>query len=70
MVKKVGDVRRLLKKRMELWRKGQIDELVHEFVRCVNCTLARRSRQGTSNDEHAIKVFYQIDFERTTPICS
>uniref|UniRef100_A0A8D8RP38 Reverse transcriptase domain-containing protein n=1 Tax=Cacopsylla melanoneura TaxID=428564 RepID=A0A8D8RP38_9HEMI len=51
------DVRRLLKKRMEMWTKEQFDELVQEAIRC-----NKRFKQGIPkcDENHKIRVFTRM----------
>ena len=58
MVKKGSDIRRLLKRRMDTWRKGCFDELLYECIRC-----ARQSPRGSGkpiDDDHVLKVFTRL----------
>ena len=58
MMKKGADVRRLLKRRMEAWRAGMIDELLYEAERCAN--QLKKPQQGNQDDKHTIRVFTRL----------
>ena len=61
MVKKAGDIRHLLKRRMDLWRKGHFDELVHEFQRNASrCLKKRQSNSSAADDSHGLRVFTRL----------
>ena len=57
MVKKGSDVRRLLKRRMDAWRAGQIDELF-EVERCAQ--QLPKPPKSKQNDEHTVRVFTRL----------
>ena len=58
MVKKGTDVRRLLKRRMDAWRAGQIDELMFEAERCAQqLPKPPKNKQG---DEHTVRIFTRL----------
>ena len=58
MVKKGTDVRRMLKRRMDAWRAGQIDELMFEAERCAQqLPKPPKSKQG---DEHTVRIFTRL----------
>ena len=64
LVRKGYDIRRLLERRMNLWRDEQCDVLLQEAVRC-DRSLRNSHRHPVSRDhhEHLIKVFTRLMLE-------
>ena len=58
MVKKGSDICRLIKRRMDMWKKEQFDELFYEFERCSK--QHRTSSTSSHTDEHTLKVFSHL----------
>ena len=61
LVRKASDVRRLLKRRFDLWRKEQFDELIHEFQRNASSGVKKRGSKGSvADDSHRLRVFTRL----------
>ena len=58
MVVKGTDIRRLLKRRMEMWRLEHYDELLFEFERCAKKWASSRNKQPCPN--HIVQVFSRL----------
>ena len=58
MIRKSCDIRRLVAKRMELWKSDHFDALASELERCAG-HLTRRSKQKM-DDTHTIRVFSRL----------
>ena len=58
LVKKGADVRRLLRRRMDLWRESQVTELLCEAERCSQ--QLPKPREGKQGDDHTIRVFTRL----------
>ena len=57
MVRVGSDVRRLLKRRMEMWKTNSFEALLCKAERCAaQC----RSRQPRLSDDHVVRVFTRL----------
>ena len=64
LVRKGCDIRRLLERRMKLWRDEQFDTLLQEAVRCdQSLRNSRRRPSFKDSQEHLIKVFTRLMLE-------
>ena len=64
LVRKGCDIRRLLERRMKLWRDEQFDVLLQEAVRCdQSLRNSRRNLTHKDSSEHLIKVFTRLMLE-------
>uniref|UniRef100_A0A8D8WJ63 Reverse transcriptase domain-containing protein n=1 Tax=Cacopsylla melanoneura TaxID=428564 RepID=A0A8D8WJ63_9HEMI len=57
-VTKGSDIRRLLKKRLDLWREEKFDELLHEAQRCDR--QLGKNRNDSVDEEHRIRIFTRL----------
>ena len=58
IIRKSTDIRRLVAKRMELWKSNHFDALASELEHCAG-HLTRRSKQNM-DDAHTIRVFSRL----------
>ena len=58
MVKKSADVRRVLERRMSMWKKEEFDQLLQEAVRCDRSL--RNTHRRDLNNKHLIRVFMRL----------
>ena len=56
-IKKGAELRRILRRRIDMWKAQQYDELIHE-AEC--CDRQFRSRYVKIDDDHVIKVFTRL----------
>ncbi len=59
-VKKSSDVRRLIRRRLDLWGNGNFNELVQEAARCCNQGMRRLKKQGVNSEDHMNRVFTRL----------
>ncbi|KAI5747291.1 hypothetical protein M8J77_013130 [Diaphorina citri] len=57
MVTKGADIRRLLKKRLEMWNNGHFDELLHEAERC---NRQMKTGNGDISEDHKVRIFTRL----------
>ncbi|KAI5742861.1 hypothetical protein M8J77_012006 [Diaphorina citri] len=57
MVTKGADIRRLLKKRLEMWNNGHFDELLHEAERC---NRQMKTGNGDVSEDHKVRIFTRL----------
>uniref|UniRef100_A0A8D9B3J6 C2H2-type domain-containing protein n=1 Tax=Cacopsylla melanoneura TaxID=428564 RepID=A0A8D9B3J6_9HEMI len=57
MITKGIDVRRLLKKRLDMWIKGQFDELLYEAERC---NRQMKSNHADLSEDHKVRIFTRL----------
>ena len=60
MIRKGVDIRRLLKRRIETWRKQCYDQLLHEFVRCAKQWSKSHSSRSENNKDNVFKIFSRL----------
>ena len=58
MIKKTVDIRRVLERRVRMWKNEEFDLLLQEAVRCDKPL--RNSRKGDIDKEHIVKVFTRL----------
>ena len=59
-VKRSSDVRRLIKRRLDLWSSGNFGELVQEAVRCSSQGVRKGNKGSANSEDHVNKVFTRL----------
>ena len=58
MVKKTADIRRVLERRMSMWRREEFDLLLQEAIRCDK--VLRSSHKRENDSSHVVRVFTRL----------
>ncbi len=59
-VKRSSDVRRLIKRRLDLWSSGNFSELVQEVVRSSSQGVRKGNKGSANSEDHVNKVFTRL----------
>ena len=59
-IKRSSDVRRLIKRRLDLWCNENFNELVQEAVRCCSQGVRKGNKGSANSEDHVNKVFTRL----------